>query len=247
MVTEGQSVKNEALLKRARASEQNGKLVEAIRCYTLVIGVDSAAIDAHIGLGRIELELDRPASALEHFTRALMQRNDHIGARLGRARALLTLGNHEHALRDINFALKSVGFKTGEILLVPKKIDKKSLVIIDCFSLLTAFGEYRIAREMVAQFPPALLADPDVMIELLYLDAVEASASPLPADFAQRLRAYEKMRADDPLALLLSACVSRQVGATLREREQVERALAQEPELAYRAQALGFDIGPEGD
>ena len=56
---------------------------------------------AHTGLALCELELDRVASALEHFEAALRTRSNHTPALLGRAEALITLGHAAHALPQL--------------------------------------------------------------------------------------------------------------------------------------------------
>ena len=83
---------------RASALEALGRAREAIDAYHEAVRLDPTDLHVFLSSGQMMLKIGNGASALTAFEAILALDRDHVVAKEGRAKALISLGRHEEAL-----------------------------------------------------------------------------------------------------------------------------------------------------
>jgi len=93
------------LINLAASQIKQKKFEEAKKNLEKVIINDQENVEAHLNLGTIALELNKPYRALDYFNHAIQLNPNYAEAFFGRSNYYLKINNYEAALNDINQTL----------------------------------------------------------------------------------------------------------------------------------------------
>ena len=187
-------------LDKARASEEAGRLHEALGHYEAALRLDPASVHAHFGRGNLLLELGDAQAAVAAFTTALAHKPDSAAACFNLGNAHARLGQHEQAVASYR---KAVALRADFV---------DALVALG--AALEDLGRF---EEAIVAYRQALALQPDYAEVHVNLGAALLAAR-RPDEAATSLRMAVSLRPDH-------ADAHHQLGGVLRGLGRLDEAL----------------------
>lgn len=104
-----------ACMIRARAKGRSGRLEAALEEATQAMKLDPKSIEPKLLRGEILLALQRPADAVDQFTKAVDRHPEHPDAWIGRGRARFACGGDDRALAVGDFT-RALNLRAGDVV-----------------------------------------------------------------------------------------------------------------------------------
>jgi tetratricopeptide (TPR) repeat protein len=169
----------DALASEAAKARDAGRLEEALGLYRRALASRPDWDEGRWYVATLLYELDRYAEAREAFVHVLQRQPTHAGGLGLKGLCEFELGNHERALRDLLEAGK---------LGVTRSAGISPVVRYHTAILLTRFGEFEVANQMLAELASQGPETPQV-IEALGINLLRMPVLPgeLPPDARERV------------------------------------------------------------
>ncbi len=170
---------SDALASDAAKARDAGRLEEALGLYRRALASRADWDEGRWYVATLLYELDRYAEAREAFAEVLRHQPTHAGALGLRGLCEFELRNHERALRDLLEAGK---------LGVTRSAGISTVVRYHTAILLTRFGEFEVANQMLAELASQAPETPQV-IEALGINLLRMPVLPgeMPPDARERV------------------------------------------------------------
>ncbi len=209
----------ESRLLKAKALEEDGNFVEALKVYRDVYGAEPHNQDAILGLGRVAYTVGEIEYAFEFFVKLLIENHEHPWGYWGRAAVFFEYNQPERALREL---ARAISFD-----------NPASSLRIDCAVLLNNHKLYKEARRALSAYPREKY-DEDAAIEWCYASIKLGSID----DYTAACLKDHALDEEDEIGaiwLLLRGMQLCTVPETESEgKNMILRALALDPDLADR-------------
>jgi len=217
-----------AIVARAVASQQAGRLEEAAEDYERFLALVPGSWQARSNLGAVYVQLGRTEDAIGQYAKALELSPGQVAVRYNLALALYKASR----LRDAVSELERIRTAQPDHPTAP-------LLLADCHLRL---GEW---KEVIAILDPLLEKDPDNQA-ILYMIGT-ALMRDRQYERGQRVLDRILRRGDSAEAHLLLALASREAQDDLSSREELEKALALDPKLPSANGLLGSVLMTMGE